>query len=125
MIFLLIQQQLFQFGLKLVHKKKIGFTSNILLNKLKKFSFNIILFRFTLILCKGKEEIERTNNLISGSNNSLSPSISNPALYRRLAQTDSDTELISNTVNESNIQASLIETQKSVEELKQQAKVIY
>jgi hypothetical protein len=124
MIFLLIQQQLFQFGLKLVHKKKIGFTSNILLNKLKKFSFNIILFRFTLILCKGKEEIERTNNLISGSNNSLSPSISNPALYRRLAQTDSDTELISNTVNESNIQASLIETQKSVEELKQQAKVI-
>jgi len=89
------------------------------------FFFNIILFRFTLILCKGKEEIERTNNLIAGSNNSLSPSISNPSLYRRLAQTDSDTELISNTVNESTIQASLIETQKSVEELKQQAKVIY
>jgi hypothetical protein len=86
---------------------------------------NIILFRFTLVLCKGKEEIERTNSLIAESNNSLSSSISHSSLYRRLAQTDSDTELVSNPVNDSDIQASLMETQKSVEELKQQAKVIY
>jgi len=78
----------------------------------------------SLVLCKGKEEIERTNSLIAGSSDNLSlSSVSNSSLYRRLAQTESDTELISNPIIESNIHASLVETQINAEELQEKAKV--
>ncbi|CAF1480526.1 unnamed protein product [Rotaria sp. Silwood1] len=80
--------------------------------------------KLSLILCHGKEEIERTNSLIVGDNSSLTSSTSNSSLYRRLAQTDSDNELVSNPVKESNINAALLETQMSIEELQEKAKVI-
>lgn len=82
------------------------------------------MFRLSLVLCKGKEDIERTNSLIAGSSDNLSlSSVSSSSLYRRLAQTESDTELISNPIIESNIHASLVETQISAEELQEKAKV--
>jgi len=74
-------------------------------------------------LRRGKEDIERVNNLLATSSSSLSSSISNSSLYRRQAQTDADTELISNPVTEAHIRASIIETQINVEELQQKAKV--
>jgi hypothetical protein len=73
-----------------------------------------------LVLCKGKEEIERTNSLIVGSNNSISSSSS---LNRRLAQTDEDTKLVSDTVTEFDILATVAETQNTAEELQEKAKV--
>jgi hypothetical protein len=78
------------------------------------------LFRFSLVLCKGKEEIERTNSLIVGSNSSISAS---PSLHRRLAQTDADTKLVSDTVTESDILTTVAETQNTAEELQEKAKV--
>jgi hypothetical protein len=74
-------------------------------------------------LRRGKEDIERVNNLLATSSSSLSSSISNSSLYRRQAQTDADTELISNPVTEAHIRASVIETQINAEELQQKAKV--
>lgn len=76
-----------------------------------------------MILCKGKEEIERANSLNAENNKSLSPSVSSSSLHRRLAQTDADTQLISNPVSDSDIHAALLETQMSVEELQKKAKV--
>lgn len=71
----------------------------------------------SLVLRKGKEDIERINNLLATNNTSLS------FLYRRQAQTDVDTELISNSFTESHIRASIIETQLNAEELQQKVKV--
>jgi hypothetical protein len=79
--------------------------------------------RLSLVLRKGKDEIERVNNLRVTNNNSLSSSISNSSLNRRQAQTEADTEFFSNPVNESHIRASVIETQMNIEELQQKAKV--
>jgi hypothetical protein len=79
--------------------------------------------RLSLVLRKGKDEIERVNNLRVTNNNSLSSSISNSSLNRRQAQTEGDTEFFSNPVNESHIRASIIETQMNIEELQQKAKV--
>jgi hypothetical protein len=76
-----------------------------------------------LILRKGKEEIERTNTLMAENNNSISSSASNASLYRRLAQTDEDTELTPNPVTESEIRAAVAETQMNAEELQEKAKV--
>jgi len=82
-----------------------------------------VYFRLSLVLRKGKDEIERVNNLLATSNNSLSCSTSNSSLNRRPAQTEADTELVSNIVNESHIRASVIETQMNIEELQRKAKV--
>lgn len=79
----------------------------------------------SLVLRRGKEEIERKNSLISGSsNNSLSLSGSTPSLHRRLAQTDSDTELVPNPVSECQLDQSILETQISAQELQQKAKLV-
>ncbi|CAF0798072.1 unnamed protein product [Adineta steineri] len=78
--------------------------------------------KLALILLKGKEEIERVNNLRVNSKSQLSSTISNSSLYRRQPQTDSDIELISNFVTESHIRASVIETQINAEKLQQKAK---
>ena len=80
-------------------------------------------FRFSLILRKGKEEIERSNSLIAESNSSLSPAASNSSLYRRLAQTDEDTELTPNPATESELRAAVAETQMNAAELQEKAKV--
>ncbi len=48
---------------------------------------------------------------------------SSSSLYRRLAQTESDVELIPNPPSESAIHASVLETQISAEELRDKAKV--
>jgi hypothetical protein len=80
--------------------------------------------RLSLVLRKGKEDIERSNSLTAGSSDNLSSTVNNSSsLYRRLAQTESDTELIPNPVSESTIQASVLETQISAEELREKAKV--
>jgi hypothetical protein len=76
-----------------------------------------------LILRKGKEEIERTNSLIANSSDSLASSTSNASLYRRLAQTDADTELAANPVSETEIRAAINETQMNADELQEKAKV--
>ena len=81
------------------------------------------MFRLSIVLRKGKEEIERANSLTGGSNPSLLPSVSSSSLYRRLAQTDSDTELVSGPVKESDIDAAITETQVNAEELQEKAKV--
>ncbi|CAF1547785.1 unnamed protein product [Adineta ricciae] len=78
--------------------------------------------KLSLVLRKGKEEIERTNILTGGSNPSLLSSVSSSSLYRRLAQTDSDTELVPGPVMESDIEAAITETQANAEELQQKAK---
>ncbi|CAF3616472.1 unnamed protein product [Rotaria sordida] len=77
--------------------------------------------KLSLVLRKGKEEIERVKYLAS-TNGSLSSSILNSYLYQRQAQTDADTVLVSNPVTEANIRASVIETQINAEELQQRAK---
>lgn len=74
-------------------------------------------------MCKGKEDIERKNSLLTGSSDTISASGSSPSLYRRLAQTEADTELIAGGVTESDIQASMFETQMSAQELQEKAKV--
>ncbi|UJR29961.1 hypothetical protein I4U23_017508 [Adineta vaga] len=80
--------------------------------------------KLSLTLRKGKEDIERTNNLMAGSNSSLSSLGSSSTLYRRLAQTDADTELVPNPVTESEIQAAVNETQINAEELQEKAKIV-
>jgi len=70
---------------------------------------------------KGKEEIERVKNLFANSTGSLSSSTS--SLHRRQAQTDADTELVSNSISEAHIRSSVVETQINAEQLKQKAKV--
>lgn len=78
----------------------------------------------SLVLCKGKEEIERKNSFISGSSSEDLPSSSStPSLYRRLAQTEADTELVPPTITEEVIQASIIETQANAQELQEKAQV--
>ncbi|CAF0839509.1 unnamed protein product [Rotaria sordida] len=77
--------------------------------------------KLSLVLRKGKEEIERVKYLAS-TNGSLSSSILNSYLYQRQAQTDADTVLVPNPVTEANIRASVIETQINAEELQQRAK---
>jgi hypothetical protein len=79
--------------------------------------------RLSLVLRKGKEDIERVNNLLATSNGSLLSSISNSLPSRRQAQTNADTELISSPITEAHIRASVIETQINAEELQQKAKV--
>ena len=86
--------------------------------------FLVFGFRLSLVLCKGKEEIERKNSLISGSSSeNLPSSASTPSLYRRLAQTEADTELVPSTITEEVIQASIAETQVNAQELQEKAKV--
>jgi len=80
--------------------------------------------KLSLVLRKGKEDIERKNSLIAGSNTSLSSMGSTPSLYRRLAQTDADTEQVSTSVTESDIHAAVTETQNSAEELQEKAKIL-
>ena len=60
---------------------------------------------------------------MAGDKSSISSSVSTSSLYRRLAQTDADTELIPNPVTESDIRAAVVDTQNSVEELQEKAKV--
>jgi len=72
---------------------------------------------------KGKEEIERVKNLFANSTGSLSSSTS--SLHRRQAQTDADTELVSNSISEAHIRSSVVETQINAEQLKQKAKVCF
>ncbi|CAF2749352.1 unnamed protein product [Rotaria sp. Silwood2] len=79
--------------------------------------------KLSLVLRKGKEEIERVKYLLAASIGSLSSSISNTYLNRRQAQTDADTVLVSNPVTEANIRASVIETQLNAEELQQRVKI--
>ena len=79
-------------------------------------------FRVSLVLRKGKEEIERKNSLYA-DNASLSSTTSNSTLYRRLARTESDTEMQPIPVSESDIRASILETKNNAEELQQKAKV--
>lgn len=79
--------------------------------------------RLSLVLRKGKEDIERANSLIAGSTSSLASAGSTPSLYRRLAQTDSDTELVPNPVPESEIRAAMNETKANAEVLEEKAKV--
>ena len=81
------------------------------------------MFRLSLVLRKGKEDIERTNSLNSMRSDSLSSSSSNPSLHRRLAQTEADTELTPSGVTESEINAAVVETKHNAEELNYQAKV--
>ena len=52
-----------------------------------------------------------------------SANASSSSLYRRLAQTESDTELISHPPSELTIQEAVLETQISAEELREKAKV--
>ena len=78
-------------------------------------SIPLLLLRLSLVLRKGKEEIERANNLPSPTSTS--------SLYRRLPQTESDTELVPKPVSESTIHASVLETQISAVELQEKAKV--
>ncbi|CAF3466818.1 unnamed protein product [Rotaria sp. Silwood1] len=78
--------------------------------------------KLSLVLRKGKDEIERVKYLLATSIGSLSSSISNSCLNRRQAQTDADTVLISNSITEANIRASVIETQINAEALQQRAK---
>ena len=80
-------------------------------------------FRLSLVLCKGKEEIERKNSLLTNSSESLALSGATPSLYRRLAQTDADTELVSDSVSEGDIRAAMTETQINADELEEKAKV--
>ncbi|CAF2526768.1 unnamed protein product [Rotaria sp. Silwood2] len=80
--------------------------------------------KLSLILRYGKEEIERTNSLIAEDNTSLSSSVSNSSSYRRLAQTDSDIELVSNSVKKIDIDAGLVETQMNIEELQEKANIV-
>ncbi|CAF0984973.1 unnamed protein product [Rotaria sordida] len=81
--------------------------------------------KLSLVLRYGKEDIERTNNLIPADNISISSTVSNSSsLSHRLAQTDSDIELVSSPVKESTIEAALVETQMSVEELQEKAKIV-
>ncbi|CAF1381544.1 unnamed protein product [Adineta ricciae] len=80
--------------------------------------------KLSLVLRKEKEEIERANSLTGGSNPSLLSSVSSSSLYRRLAQTDSDTELVSGPIMESDIEAAITETQDNAKELQQKAKII-
>ena len=62
---------------------------------------------------------------MSGSSaDDLASSSSTPSLYRRLAQTEADTELVPSSLTEEDIQASLIETQTNAQELQEKAKVI-
>jgi hypothetical protein len=77
-----------------------------------------VYFRLSLVMRKGKEEIERVKNLFANSTGSLSSS-----LHRRQAQTDADTELVSNSISEAHIRSSVVETQINAEKLKQKAKV--
>lgn len=77
--------------------------------------------KLSLILCKGKAEIERTNSLMNLQNDS--PSSSTPSLYRRLAQTETDTELVPNAPTEREIQTAITETKVNAEELEEKAKV--
>ncbi len=72
---------------------------------------------------KGKEEIERVKNLFANNPGSLSSSTS--SLYRRQAQTDADTELVSNSISEAHIRSSVVETQINAEQLQQKAKVCF
>ena len=104
-------------------KKKNGFTSKIsFFHQFAYPQWNVC--RLSLVLCKGKEEIERKNSFISGSSSeNLPSSVSTPSLYRRLAQTEADTELVTPTITEEAIQASIIETQANAEELEEKAKV--
>lgn len=81
-------------------------------------------FRLSLVLRKGKEEIERVKYLLSASSGSLSSSPPNSSVHRRQAQTDADTELVSSQINETQIRAAIIETQNNAEELQQRVKVI-
>jgi hypothetical protein len=73
--------------------------------------------KLSLVLRKGKEDIERVNNLLATSHGSQS------SLYRRQAQTDADTELISSPITDAYIRASVIETQINTDEFQQKAKV--
>ena len=73
--------------------------------------------KLSLVLRKGKEDIERVNNLLATSSGSQS------SLHRRQAQTDADTELISSPITDANIRASMIETQINADEFQQKAKV--
>lgn len=104
-------------------KKKNGFTSNI--SFCHRFAYHRSnVCRLSLVLCKGKEDIERKNSFISGSSSEdLPSSVSTPSLYRRLAQTEADTELVAPTTTEEVIQASIIETQANAQELEEKAKV--
>lgn len=81
------------------------------------------MFRLSLVLRKGKEDIERTNSLNSMGSDSLSTSSSSPSLHRRLAQTEADTELVPSGVTESEIDAAVVETKNNADELQYQAKV--
>lgn len=96
----------------------------IILLFIEKTNKSIRLFSLSLVLRRGKEEIERKNSLISSSsNNSLSLESSSPSLHRRLAQTDSDTELGLNSISECELDQAILETQLSAQELQQKAKV--
>jgi len=66
--------------------------------------------RLSLILRRGRDDLRRSNHLFTSGLSSLN---------RRQAQTDNDTELVSHSINEANIRASIVETQVNLEELKQ------
>lgn len=79
--------------------------------------------KLSLVLRKGKEDIERTNSLMSLQNDSLHSSTSTSSLYRRLAQTENDIELVPTVPSEHEIQAAINETKVNAEELQERAKV--
>ncbi|CAF3683581.1 unnamed protein product [Rotaria socialis] len=75
--------------------------------------------KLSLVLSKGKEDIERFKYLLTTSNNCVSSSTSNFYINRRQTQTCADAVLISNSTNETHIRSSIIETQINAEELLQ------
>lgn len=72
--------------------------------------------RLSLVLRRGREDIKRVNNIFTTC-------LSSSSLNRRSTQTDTDTELISHSINEANIRASIVETQINLEELQQKLKL--
>ncbi|CAF0730233.1 unnamed protein product [Adineta steineri] len=74
--------------------------------------------KLSLVLRKGKEEIERTNNLTTGKNNSGDTT---PSLHRRLPQTDADIELVPNVITEADVNAAIVETEANAEEFHEKA----
>jgi hypothetical protein len=118
MISSIIMPQLFPFGSKRRHKKKNGFTS-LLIGYLSLEERRTISLRLSLLLRKGKEELDRLNGTNSVSTTSLTSTTSNSSLHRRLPQTEADTEFISSTITKNDIQTSINETKNNAEELNQ------
>ncbi|CAF2149644.1 unnamed protein product [Rotaria magnacalcarata] len=75
--------------------------------------------KLSLVLRKGKEDIERFKYHLTTSNNCVSSPTSNFYINRRQIQTYTDAVLTSNPANETHIRSSIIEPQINAEELLQ------